>query len=79
VRAHFNSALFTKGDSTQPELAGLLGAVVGSALMLMVTALIAIPVGVGALIGLGRAEWTELHRTTTGVRSAGAAGWRRRS
>ena len=52
IRAHFNSALFTKGDSTQPELAGLLGAVVGSALMLMVTALIAIPVGVGAALWL---------------------------
>ena len=52
VRSHFNSALFTKGDSTQPELAGLLGAVVGSALMLIVTALIAIPVGVFAAVWL---------------------------
>ncbi|WP_292040559.1 MULTISPECIES: phosphate ABC transporter permease PstA [unclassified Brevundimonas] len=52
TRAHFNSALFTKGDSTQPELAGLLGAVVGSALMLTVTALIAIPVGVFAAVWL---------------------------
>ena len=52
IRAHFNSALFTKGDSTQPELAGLLGAVVGSALMLTVTALIAIPVGVFAAVWL---------------------------
>ena len=52
VSAHFNTALFTNGDSTQPELAGVLGAVVGSALMLMVTALIAIPLGVGAAIWL---------------------------
>lgn len=52
IRAHFNSTLFTKGDSTQPELAGLLGAVVGSALMLAVTALIAIPVGVFAAVWL---------------------------
>ncbi|WP_312136223.1 phosphate ABC transporter permease PstA [Brevundimonas sp.] len=52
IRAHFNSALFTKGDSTQPELAGLLGAVIGSALMLSVTALIAIPVGVFAAVWL---------------------------
>jgi len=43
VSAHFNTALFTKGDSTEPELAGVLGAVIGSALMLLVTALIAIP------------------------------------
>ena len=52
VRTHFNTALFTKGDSTQPEQAGVLGAVVGSALMLLVTALIAIPIGVGAAVYL---------------------------
>ena len=52
VSAHFNTALFTNGDSTEPELAGVLGAVVGSALMLLVTALIAIPLGVGAAVYL---------------------------
>jgi phosphate transport system permease protein len=52
VTAHFNSGLFTKGDSTEPELAGVLGAVVGSALMLLVTALIALPLGVGAALYL---------------------------
>lgn len=52
VSAHFNTALFTNGDSTEPELAGVLGAVIGSALMLLVTALIAIPLGVGAALYL---------------------------
>ncbi|HYC74181.1 phosphate ABC transporter permease PstA [Brevundimonas sp.] len=52
VAGHFNSALLTKGDSTEPELAGVLGAVVGSALMLLVTALIALPLGVGAALYL---------------------------
>lgn len=52
VAPHFNSGLFTRGDSTEPELAGVLGAVVGSALMLLVTALIAIPLGVGAALYL---------------------------
>ncbi len=52
VSAHFNMALFTNGDSTEPELAGVAGAVVGSALMLLVTALIAIPLGVGAAVYL---------------------------
>ena len=52
VRAHFNTALFTNGDSTEPEQAGVLGAVVGSALMLLVTALISIPIGVGAAVYL---------------------------
>jgi len=52
ITAHFNSGLFTRGDSTEPELAGVLGAVVGSALMLLVTAFIAIPLGVGAAVYL---------------------------
>ncbi|MBF0664470.1 MAG: phosphate ABC transporter permease PstA [Brevundimonas sp.] len=52
VSSHFNSALFTRGDSTEPELAGVLGAVIGSALMLLVTALIALPLGVGAALYL---------------------------
>ena len=52
VRSGFNTLLFTQGDSTEPELAGVLGAVIGSALMLLVTALIAIPLGVGAAVYL---------------------------
>lgn len=52
ISAHFNAGLFTRGDSTEPELAGVLGAVIGSALMLLVTALIAIPLGVGAAVWL---------------------------
>jgi phosphate transport system permease protein len=52
VSTRFNTLLFTNGDSTEPELAGVLGAVVGSALMLLVTAAIAIPLGVGAAVYL---------------------------
>ncbi|SFS80485.1 phosphate ABC transporter permease PstA [Brevundimonas viscosa] len=52
IAARFNTGLFTRGDSTEPELAGVLGAVIGSALMLLVTALIAIPLGVGAAVYL---------------------------
>lgn len=52
VSAHFNAALFQRGDSTEPELAGVLGAVIGSAMMLLVTALVAIPLGVGAALYL---------------------------
>ena len=52
VSATLNTQLFTNGDSTEPELAGVLGAVVGSALMLLVTACIAIPLGVGAAVYL---------------------------
>ena len=52
VRGHLNPVLFTRSDSTQPETAGLLGGIVGSALMLMVTALLSIPIGVGAAVWL---------------------------
>jgi phosphate transport system permease protein len=52
VESQFNSGLFTRSDSTQPETAGLLGAVVGSAMMLLVTALLSIPIGVLAAVYL---------------------------
>lgn len=52
VSSGFNSDLFTRADSTQPEIAGLLGAVVGSLMTLMVTALLAVPIGVLAALYL---------------------------
>ncbi|NEX93034.1 phosphate ABC transporter permease PstA [Caulobacter sp. 17J65-9] len=52
IQQHFNWGLFTRGDSTHPEQAGLLGAVVGSAMMLLVTALLAVPIGVLAAVYL---------------------------
>ena len=64
VEAHFNSGFFTRSDSTQPETAGLLGAIVGSALMLLVTAVLAIPIGVGAAVWLEefapKNRWTDV-------------------
>jgi phosphate transport system permease protein len=64
VKGHFNTGFFTHSDSTEPEQAGVLGAVVGSAMMLLVTALIAIPIGVGAAIWLEafapKNRWTDL-------------------
>ena len=52
IRSHFNSNLLTRSDSTQPELAGLLGAIVGSIMTLLITALLAVPIGVFAAIYL---------------------------
>ncbi len=52
IKGHFNSGFFSRSDSTEPELAGVLGAVVGSALMLLVAGLIAVPVGVLAAVWL---------------------------
>ncbi|MEO0421708.1 MAG: phosphate ABC transporter permease PstA [Pseudomonadota bacterium] len=52
IKRRFNLALFSRGDSRNPELAGILGATVGSALTLLVTLLVSFPVGVAAAIYL---------------------------
>jgi phosphate transport system permease protein len=52
VERYFNWPFFTGIDSAQPETAGLLSGLVGSALMLLVTLLVCLPVGVGAAIYL---------------------------
>lgn len=63
VHSGFNSRFFTQSDSTEPEQAGLLGAVVGSALMLLVTTLIAVPAGVATAVYLEefapKNRWTD--------------------
>jgi phosphate transport system permease protein len=52
VKAGPNFGLLTRSDSTQPEIAGLLGAIVGSAMTLLVTALLAVPIGALAAVYL---------------------------
>ncbi len=52
VERTFNWAFFTSGDSREPELAGIRGALVGSALTLLVTLVICLPLGVAAAIYL---------------------------
>jgi phosphate transport system permease protein len=52
VRSGFNWRFFTAGDSREAELAGIRGALVGSALTLLVTLVICLPLGVGAAIYL---------------------------
>jgi phosphate transport system permease protein len=47
-----NWDFFTHGDSREPELAGIGGAIVGSALTLIVTFLVSFPMGVAAAIYL---------------------------
>ena len=46
IESRFNVQFFTNGDSREPEQAGVLGAVIGSALSLLVCFLIAFPIGV---------------------------------
>jgi phosphate transport system permease protein len=64
VSSGFNTHFFTRSDSTEPEQAGVLGAIVGSFLMLLVTAALAIPIGVMAAVYLEefapKNRWTDL-------------------
>ena len=64
VSSGFNTSFLTKSDSTEPEQAGVLGAVVGSAMMLLVTGFLAIPIGVLAATYLEefapKNRWTDV-------------------
>uniref|UniRef100_B0T121 Phosphate transport system permease protein PstA n=1 Tax=Caulobacter sp. (strain K31) TaxID=366602 RepID=B0T121_CAUSK len=64
VKTGFNIKFFTNSDSTEPEQAGVWGAVIGSAMMLIITATIAIPVGVMAAVYLEefapKNRWTDV-------------------
>ncbi|GJL97773.1 MAG: hypothetical protein DHS20C06_15900 [Hyphobacterium sp.] len=52
VVERFNTYLFTNADSREPELAGVLGAIIGTALTMLVTMLLAVPVGVATAVYL---------------------------
>jgi phosphate transport system permease protein len=47
-----NFAFLTSGDSREPELAGILGSLAGSAFTMLVTLVLCLPIGVGAAIYL---------------------------
>ncbi len=47
-----NLSFLTNGDSREPELAGILGSLTGSAFTMLVTLLLCLPIGVGAAIYL---------------------------
>jgi len=52
VESGLSGPFFTSGDSREPELAGIWGALVGTVLTLLVTLLLSFPVGVAAAIYL---------------------------
>ena len=64
IRKVFNTGFMTSGDSREPELAGIWGAVVGSFLTLVVTLAVSFPLAVLAAVYLEefapRNRWTEL-------------------
>ena len=64
IERRFNVGFFTQGDSREPELAGILGAMVGSLLTMFVTLLLSFPLGVAAAVYLEefapKNRWTDL-------------------
>ncbi|MGE5503122.1 MAG: phosphate ABC transporter permease PstA [Actinomycetota bacterium] len=64
IRTAFNTTFFTNGDSREPEQAGILGALVGSAFTLGITLAICFPLGVASAIYLEefapKNRWTDL-------------------
>lgn len=52
VKAKFNTLFFTSGDSSEPEQAGILGAMMGTFFTLIVTLMLSFPVGVAAAVYL---------------------------
>jgi phosphate transport system permease protein len=63
VEKHFSWRFFTSGDSREPELAGLRGAVTGSLLTVAMTLLLSVPLGIAAAIYLEefapKNNWTQ--------------------
>jgi len=64
VEMRFNRIFFTQGDSREPELAGIRGAVMGSLFTLIITIGLSFPIGVAAAENLEefapRNRWTDL-------------------
>jgi phosphate transport system permease protein len=64
LKMKFNTALFANGDSREPELAGIRGALMGSFYMLIVTISLSFPLGVAAAIYLEefapKNRWSDL-------------------
>lgn len=52
ISRRFNAGLFTNADSRSPEHAGLATAIFGSVMIVLISGIIAIPVGIGAAIYL---------------------------
>ena len=52
MELRFNSKFFTRGDSREPEQAGIWGATMGSLMTLLITLMLSFPIGVAAAIYL---------------------------
>ncbi|MBB3169850.1 phosphate ABC transporter permease PstA [Simiduia aestuariiviva] len=64
LRTALNTTFFTSGDSREPEMAGIMGAALGSFFTVLVTLLLSFPIGVAAAVYLEeyapKNRWTDL-------------------
>lgn len=64
IEKRFNKTFFTAGDSREPELAGIRGALMGSMYTLFVTLVLSFPIGVSTAVYLEefapKNKWTDL-------------------
>lgn len=64
IEKRFNFSFFTNGDSREPELAGVKGALTGTILTMLVTLVLSFPLGVAAALYLEefapRNRWTDI-------------------
>lgn len=64
IKKQFNTTFFTSGDSREPELAGIRGALFGSVFTLAITLVLSFPLGVASAIYLEefapKNRWTDL-------------------
>ncbi|HSS64859.1 MAG TPA: phosphate ABC transporter permease PstA [Gammaproteobacteria bacterium] len=64
IRKQFNTTFFTAGDSREPELAGIRGAITGSFYTLLITLMLSFPIAVAAAIYLEefapKNRWTDI-------------------
>lgn len=64
IEKRFNQQFFTSGDSREPELAGIWGALMGSLITLLVTGTLSLPIGIATAVYLEefapRNRWTDI-------------------
>jgi phosphate transport system permease protein len=64
IRKQFNTTFFTAGDSREPELAGIRGAITGSFYTLLITLILSFPIAVAAAVYLEefapKNRWTDV-------------------